>query len=512
MPKPACLSQKKPVGRQPICYKRINRIDPVWCPGRVPPRFWEDEENHRNYLLWLAHKLRFRRMEQWYSVTGKDFIRNHGYTILTYYRSCPSEMLRSLFPEYDWCEWLFPAAPKTFWDSVENQRRFIEWLGHEMGVRCWDDWYRVTERNVKQHGGDGLLTRYDYSLLGILSSLFPEHDWKPWLFGRTPKGFWDQPENRRRYMLWLGEQLGFRKIEDWYRVTSRDFQRHRGSTPLRSRHLGSIPAVLADAFPEYPWDLRRFRKRVTGSGKIIRPPGFWMVRANRVRYLRGLGRQLGFRRPADWYRVTALDLQRHQGFGVLVYYRSCAVRAAMELYPKYPWKEWLFQCVPKDFWNQPENRRRYMHWLGQQLGFRRPADWYRVTGADFDRHRGAQCRSQYGRWPATAVMDLYPKYPWKEWLFPRVPTHFWKRPENQRRYMDWLGEQLGFRQPEDWYRVHQQDFVNNHGGSLLTVYRTLRNLLHNLLPDLDWDKQWSTPRNGNRLAAHTADHKNGATC
>jgi len=393
-----CLPQsKKPVGQQPICSeKRINRIDPVWCPGPVPPHFWEDEKNRRNYLLWLAHKLRFRRMEQWYSVTRKDFIRNHGYTVLRYYRGRPSEMLRSLLPEYDWCEWLFPVAPKTFWDSVENQRRFIEWLGGEMGVRRWQDWYRVTERDFKRHGGDSLLTRYNYSLLVIFSSLFPEHDWKPWLFTRVPANYWKRPENRRLYMRWLGEQLGYRKTEDWYRVAHRDVEQHQGTTLLSNRHFGSIPALLADAFPEYPWDLRQFKSHVTGSGNIARrPQGFWTVRANRLHYLRGLGRQLGFRRPADWYQVTALDLERHQGFRVLSYYRSCAVWAAMELYPKYPWKEWLFPRVPKGFWDQPENRRRYMDWLGEQLGFHRPEDWYRVHPQDFARNRGKRLVGSY---------------------------------------------------------------------------------------------------------------------
>ncbi len=434
-PKSIHLPEKIPVGSQPICFKRIERLDPVWCSGRVPLRFWENEKNHRDYLLWLAHKLRFRRMEQWYSVKGKDFIRNYGRTVLKHYRGSPSEMLRTLLPEYDWCEWLFVQVPDGFWDVPANQLRFVEWLGHEMGVCHWQDWYRVTETDVKQNGGDCLLTRYNYSLLRIFSSLFPEHDWKPWLFRWTPRGFWDQPENRRRYMLWLGEQLGFRKMEDWYRVRVRDFQQHRGGTLLESCRLGSIPAVLADAFPEYTWDMQRFRKRATGAGKIIRhPKGFWMVRANRLRYLRGLGRQLGFLRPEDWYQVTGADFRRYQGFGILLSsYRSCPVLAAMELYPKYPWKEWLFPRVPKGFWNQPENHRRYM---------------------------------------------------------------------------DWLGKQLGFHQPEDWYHVHQRDFANNHGNALVSRYgSSLRNLLRQLLPDLDWDKQWSTPRNGNRLAAHTADHK-----
>jgi hypothetical protein len=84
-------------------------------------------------------------------------------------------------------------------------------------------------------------------------------------------------------------------------------------------------------------------------------------------------------------------------------------------------------------------------------------------------------------------MDLYPKYPWKEWLFKHTPHRFWAVPENQRRYMSWLGKQLGFRRPEDWHRVRQQDFYKHYGQRFLKHYRTIGNLLRHLLPDLDWD-------------------------
>lgn len=396
---------KQSVGRQPI--PSAHQIDPVWCPGPVPPRFWQHEEHRRDYLLWLAHKLRLRRMEQWYSVTGKSFTRNHGATVLDYYRGSPCEMLRSLFPQYEWCEWRFSRVPHEFWDSLENQWRFLEWLGREMGVRRLEDWYRVTIKDVARHGGDRLLSRYGYCLLPIMSSLYPEHDWKPWLYTRVPVGFWRNRGNRRSYMRWLGEQLGFRKAEDWYRVTYRDFQEHGGNKPLARR---SIATAVADAFPGYPWELRRFKHIVESPDTVHTPKGFWTVRANRLRYLRCLGRRLGFRQPADWYRVSV---------------------------------------------------------------------------ADFKRHKGAQCLSYYRCCPALAAMDLHPKYPWMEWLFPRVPTGFWARPENRRRYVRWLGEQLGFQRPEDWCRMRQRDFARNHGGGLLRLYRSMGDLRRDLLPDLD---------------------------
>ena len=43
-----------------------------------------------------------------------------------------------------------------------------------------------------------------------------------WLYGPVPPGFWDLAENRLRYVEWLGDQLGFTQLEDWYRVVRQE--------------------------------------------------------------------------------------------------------------------------------------------------------------------------------------------------------------------------------------------------------------------------------------------------
>ena len=66
---------KEPVANQPICPdRRIRLIDPVWVFGTVPSGFWQQPENRRNYLLWLGHKLGFRRMSDWYRLTYQDLV------------------------------------------------------------------------------------------------------------------------------------------------------------------------------------------------------------------------------------------------------------------------------------------------------------------------------------------------------------------------------------------------------------------------------------------------------
>ena len=53
--------------------------------------------------------------------------------------------------------------------------------------------------------------------------------------------------------------------------------------------------------------------------------------------------------------------------------------------------------------------------------------------------------------------------------------------------MLWLGKELGFRRPEDWYRLRYKDFLAHCGGGLMQEFRSRTRLLRELLPQLNWD-------------------------
>ena len=58
--------------------------------------------------------------------------------------------------------------------------------------------------------------------------------------------------------------------------------------------------------------------------------------------------------------------------------------------------------------------------------------------------------------------------------------------ENRHRYLRWLGKELGFRRPEDWYRIQSRDL--RRGGVLLQRYSLQYDLMREFLPRLDWDR------------------------
>ena len=45
-----------------------------------------------------------------------------------------------------------------------------------------------------------------------LQAAYPEHEWLPWKFSNTPKGFWEKKENQKKFFDWLGKEIGYKDI------------------------------------------------------------------------------------------------------------------------------------------------------------------------------------------------------------------------------------------------------------------------------------------------------------
>ncbi len=151
---------------------------------------------------------------------------------------------------------------------------------------------------------------------------------------------------------------------------------------------------------------------------------------------------------------------------------------------------WMCGRVPTDFWEDQSHRRDYLLWVAGRLGLRVMADFYRLKLSKVcgQFHGSGVVIRHWGTSALTAFRDCFPEYDWKPWLFAPVPKRFWDLAANRRSYLDWLGAQLGFRQPEAWYRICTKDLADHRGKALLHRYASFYDLMREFLPELDWDR------------------------
>ncbi len=64
--------------------------------------------------------------------------------------------------------------------------------------------------------GRSFLAHYGDSLIYALKSVYPDYDWLPWKFLHTNRGYWENPNNQKEFMLWAAKHLHINQLEDWY--------------------------------------------------------------------------------------------------------------------------------------------------------------------------------------------------------------------------------------------------------------------------------------------------------
>lgn len=115
----------------------------------------------------------------------------------------------------------------------------MNWLGGVLSYKTMEDWYQLTSTLMRENGGSRLVVLYEGKELQlqanilyltslvwyrvrsslyvvgvtagspylVLSSLFPDFDWKQYKFGVSPRRYWHPLTNQRAFLdsLWYAK-------------------------------------------------------------------------------------------------------------------------------------------------------------------------------------------------------------------------------------------------------------------------------------------------------------------
>ena len=253
----------------------------------------------------------------------------------------------------------FGTAAKGFWNDISNRKVFLEELAKTLGFKEMEDWYNIKMWDFMKYGKNGkdILSVYGASPSKVLQSTFTDYKWKPWKFLQVPKGFWDDINNRREYLHQLGTRLGYKNMEDWYKISRRDLTKNDGGG-LLDIYGFSLFQVIQSTFPEYNWKPWKFSHA---------PKGYWKDVSNRKEYLEDLALKLGYKDMKDWYKINQQEFINYDGGGLLKTFGNSPFKVLETTFSEYHWKPWNFSQVPKGFWEDESNLFRYFEEIGKLL-------------------------------------------------------------------------------------------------------------------------------------------------
>lgn len=275
-----------------------------------------------------------------------------------------------------------------------------------------EDWYTIRQSDFRRYGGSNILKHYNESPSLAVQSAYPEHKWVTFLFSNVPQSYWKDSSNHRSYMDWLGDQLGYKCLDDWYKVTQDDFLRNGGMGLITGYYNGSPSQVLHAVYPTHPWQMRRFTRI---------PRGYWIGGNKLQQTMDWLGNQLSIKSMDDWYNVHTRDISSKEGTSVLLMqYNNSVSRMLQAAYPAHPWQLWRFKKVPKDYWTNVKNNetelKQVLEWVGNQLSIKELDDWYRVSLPQIRKWVQVESGKQLGE----VLAKAYPQHVWNLSLFGRL--------------------------------------------------------------------------------------------
>jgi hypothetical protein len=148
--------------------------------------------------------------------------------------------------------------PKTI-DQTGFYLEFFQRLSKTLGITKLDDWYSIKTEDITTDAQRLLERRFDGSLVKALQLVYPQHPWLLWKFPqKLPSGFWDNKENQKKFLDWLGNELGFKYMEDWYKIRAKDIIKHGGKA-LLDKFNGSPSQLVISVYSKQRWGKRWFK-------------------------------------------------------------------------------------------------------------------------------------------------------------------------------------------------------------------------------------------------------------
>lgn len=116
-------------------------------------------------------------LSPWYQVRTAELRRKQASGVLRLYKDSIYEMLRSVYPQYQWVPWKFHQMPRQIFKDDGILQDALRHVEVELRVTEPEDWYRISLPQLEKLGV-GYLFVQSGGLYAVLQKLRPEGNWK----------------------------------------------------------------------------------------------------------------------------------------------------------------------------------------------------------------------------------------------------------------------------------------------------------------------------------------------
>ena len=335
------------------------------------------------------------------------------------------------------------------WDKNGSLNDFLSFLKEKLNLKSFQDWNLLTQKQIKENGGENLLNYY--SMYEIKCLGFPEGKYqftKP--ISYKSKGYWKKEINVRNFLEKLKEKLNLQTIDSWNSITVKDIYQNGGDGLL---HFYSMYELKSIGCPE--------GKNVFSESKS---QGFWNNQQNIENFIQVIKERLQLNTPEDWNSITSNQVIEIGGSSLLKQLTLFELKCF-----GCPEGKLLFSqknSESKGYWDKMENIQEFITKLKENLNIKSPEDWNLITSDQIKSFGGTTLLNKYSLY-GIKVLGC----PEGKNLFStrkkRKSSNFWDKNENIDEFIENLRDQLSLKSFEDWNRISVSQIRSLGGSSLL---------------------------------------------
>eukprot|EP00026_Physarum_polycephalum_P002865 Phypoly_transcript_02874.p1 GENE.Phypoly_transcript_02874~~Phypoly_transcript_02874.p1 ORF type:complete len:846 (+),score=138.45 Phypoly_transcript_02874:54-2591(+) len=314
--------------------------------------------------------------------------------------------------------------------------------------------------------------------------------------GWKPMGYWSDEAGKKK-MRAIMEKFAKNELKidpldsaGWYRQKrSEIILQSSDVSKIVTKHAGSLIFALKNLFPEIAWDDSKFQ---------FSPQNYWLSIDNRRQFLLRFAEQEGFDPyvAENWYSVSQDQLLNQKGGrSFLSNYSNSPFFPAMHLFPEIGLDVTKFSSVPKFYWTDVKNRRKFFEDVARKRGFDPliPENWYSVPNIYMLSLKSVSSLLAYynGNFPE-ALVQLFPDVKFEMHKFSVRKYENSGNVESQRKFFLDFAATSGFnpRVPYNWYPITPAEILAVKGGhAVLKPYGgNLGKALAHLFPEFGLDE------------------------
>lgn len=162
-----------------------------WRFATTPRKWWSEKGNQRQFLehCLIAAGFSPSDLSAWHTFKRGLVDQNGGSPMLHhYYGDSLAVCLKTVYPDHSWNQALLSrteskVVPVEF--IPDSRRQLVEKAAKLLGVSEPEDWYRVTQQSLRQHGPQTAHLAVSVpKRIALLSTVYPKHSWEAWRFRR----------------------------------------------------------------------------------------------------------------------------------------------------------------------------------------------------------------------------------------------------------------------------------------------------------------------------------------